>query len=150
ASDGDTAVEDMRASGEPLQLITTWKRWDEGTAVEPSTAWVLPSCLAPVRPCTGVYLNRLHKLIPESVVAAAGDIACDPFDSSWNNGNGVLDPIDGACRQRFTSDLLTGSDAVLTLGDEQYEEATTGNFAASYDPTWGRFKAITRPTPGDH
>jgi acid phosphatase type 7 len=150
AIDWDKAIEDMLASGEPLQLINSWNQWDQGSAVEPSTSWVHSSCLSPVRPCTGVYLNRLHRLIPESIVSAAGDIACDPFDSSWNNGDGVLDPVNGACRQKYTADLLAGSDAVLTLGDEQYEEASTGNFAASYDPTWGRFRSITHPTPGDH
>lgn len=145
--DWDTAIENMFDSHEPLQLVTTWNQWDEGSAVESATSWVHPTCLAPTpRPCTGIWANRLHKAIPESVVSAAGDIACDPTDVFFNNGDGLAD----ACHQRFTADLLADSDAVLTLGDEQYEDGTLASFATSYDPTWGRFKAITHPTPGDH
>jgi hypothetical protein len=143
----DAAIRDMYESGEPLQLVTSWNQWDENSEVEAGNGWVHPVCLTPTRrPCTGVFANRLHKTMPESIVSAAGDIACDPTDVSFNNGDGVAD----ACRQRATSDLLTGSDAVLTLGDEQYEDGTLASFAASYDPTWGRFAAITHPTPGDH
>jgi hypothetical protein len=41
-------------------------------------------------------------------------------------------------------------DAVLALGDTQYEAGTPPDFRGSYDPTWGRFKAITRPVIGNH
>lgn len=39
---------------------------------------------------------------------------------------------------------------VAPLGDLQYERGEASGFARSYDPTWGRFKAITRPAPGNH
>jgi predicted PurR-regulated permease PerM len=47
--------------------------------------------------------------------------------------------------QRATSDLLVGAglSAVLPLGDIQYNSASLANILAVYDPTWGRFKAIT-------
>ena len=56
------------------------------------------------------------------------------------------------CRQRATSDLLVGAGyrAVLALGDLQYENGELSKFRASYDPSWGRVKAITRPVPGNH
>ena len=41
-------------------------------------------------------------------------------------------------------------DAVLTLGDNQYENGELANFQQAYDASWGRVKAITRPTPGNH
>ena len=81
-------------------------------------------------------------------VAAAGDIACDPGSSFFNGGLGSgLN-----CRQRATSDLLVGAgyEAVLILGDIQYEDGTLAKFNASYDPSWGRVKSITRPSPGNH
>ena len=83
-----------------------------------------------------------------AVIAAAGDIACDPASPYFNNGEGTS----SQCRQRATSDLLVGRslDAVLTLGDNQYEQATLAQFRASYDPSWGRVKAITRPSLGNH
>ncbi|MDH4102094.1 MAG: metallophosphoesterase [Thermoleophilia bacterium] len=81
-------------------------------------------------------------------IAAAGDIACDPASSSFNAGMGVgLE-----CRQRATSDLLVGAgyEAVLALGDLQYEDGAFSKFGASYDPSWGRVKAITHPAVGNH
>jgi hypothetical protein len=82
------------------------------------------------------------------VVAAAGDIACDPGDPSFNGGQGTA----SACRMRATSDLLLRTDlaAVLTLGDNQYEDGAAGKFADSYGPTWGRARSITHPSPGNH
>jgi hypothetical protein len=81
-------------------------------------------------------------------VVAVGDIACSPNDKDFNAGGGTSN----ACRQRATSDLVDRLDpkAVLALGDTQYQRATLENFHASYSPTWGRFKDITRPVPGNH
>jgi hypothetical protein len=39
---------------------------------------------------------------------------------------------------------------VLALGDLQYEDASYARFRTSYDRSWGRVKAITRPVPGNH
>ncbi len=39
---------------------------------------------------------------------------------------------------------------VLALGDEQYKTGAYRDFTRYYDPTWGRFKAKTLPTPGNH
>jgi hypothetical protein len=82
------------------------------------------------------------------VIAAAGDIACDPGFTYYKNGLGTT----GRCRQKATSDLLVnaGLAAVLPLGDVQYECASSSAFAQSYHPSWGRVKAITRPAIGNH
>jgi calcineurin-like phosphoesterase family protein len=81
-------------------------------------------------------------------IAAAGDIACDPFSSHFDGGRGS----GRHCRQLATSDLLVdaGYDAVLPLGDIQYEDGKYAKFLASYDQSWGRVKAITKPVPGNH
>jgi calcineurin-like phosphoesterase family protein len=39
---------------------------------------------------------------------------------------------------------------VFTTGDNAYESGTTAEFADCYEPTWGRHKARTRPSPGNH
>ncbi len=82
------------------------------------------------------------------IIAAAGDIACDPEDVSYNAGEGTAT----RCRQRATSDLLvgTGLAAVLPLGDIQYPISSLARIKAAYDPSWGRVKSITRPVIGDH
>ena len=85
----------------------------------------------------------------DPVIVAAGDIACSPNDPHFNGGAGTAN----ACRQRATSDIFVGDatvDRVLALGDLQYECAAYSDFLASYAPSWGRAKTITRPALGNH
>jgi hypothetical protein len=82
----------------------------------------------------------------DPVIGAAGDIACDPTNSGFEGGLGT--PTD--CREMATAALLAGTDAVLPLGDLQYACGGTTAFQQSYDPSWGQYKAITRPAPGNH
>jgi len=81
------------------------------------------------------------------LIVAAGDIACDPGDPHFDGGAGTSNH----CQQAATANLIASADptAVLALGDEQYECAGVQAFAQSYDPTWGQFKAITYPVPGN-
>ncbi|MDP3938135.1 MAG: alkaline phosphatase [Deltaproteobacteria bacterium] len=39
---------------------------------------------------------------------------------------------------------------VFTAGDNAYQDGTALDFADCYDPSWGRFRTRTRPTPGGH
>ncbi|MGE3957806.1 MAG: metallophosphoesterase [Vicinamibacterales bacterium] len=39
---------------------------------------------------------------------------------------------------------------VFTLGDNAYPSGTRDEFRNCYEPSWGRHKARTRPTPGNH
>jgi acid phosphatase type 7 len=39
---------------------------------------------------------------------------------------------------------------VFAAGDLAYEHGTFEEFEKCYDPTWGKFKARTRPAPGNH
>ena len=39
---------------------------------------------------------------------------------------------------------------VLTLGDNAYPKGSARDFASCYHPSWGTFKARTRPVPGNH
>src|SRR4051794_34793379 len=56
--------------------------------------------------------------VGDPVVAAAGDIACDPLNSNFNGGAGSSN----SCHQKAVSDLLVNGDlsAVMLLGDNQY------------------------------
>jgi Tol biopolymer transport system component len=84
----------------------------------------------------------------DPVVAAAGDIACDPQNPYFNAGLG----IPGVCRQKLTSDLLLRMDLsnILALGDDQYEDGQLSKFQRSFDPSWGRLKPLIRSVPGNH
>lgn len=81
-------------------------------------------------------------------IGAAGDIACSPDDPKFRDGAGTANE----CHQRRTSELLVsrGFDAVLTLGDNQYLSGELGEYLGSYDPSWGRVKSMTFPSPGNH
>jgi 3',5'-cyclic AMP phosphodiesterase CpdA len=77
-------------------------------------------------------------------VYAAGDIArCAHPDPRWSGAAATADLIAGALAQDRNA-------AVLTLGDHTYPKGAAGEFAACYEPTWGRFKDRTWPTPGNH
>jgi Calcineurin-like phosphoesterase len=84
----------------------------------------------------------------DPVIAAAGNIACDPTSPDFNGGNGTATD----CHQKATSDLLAGTKlaAVLTLGDAQYDCGGLGAYQQAFAPSWGRFLSITHPTPGNH
>jgi hypothetical protein len=87
-------------------------------------------------------------LSAQMTVIAVGDIACDPADTDYGGGAGTA----ARCRMLATSDLALSLSpaAVLLLGDNQYEDGALAKYQASYDPSWGRLKAITHPIPGNH
>ncbi len=78
--------------------------------------------------------SRAFQVEGDPVLVGAGDIAsCDsPGDEATAR---LLDDIEGT---------------VFTAGDDAYESGAAAEFEKCYDPTWGRFKARTRPTPGNH
>jgi acid phosphatase type 7 len=82
----------------------------------------------------------------DPMIAAAGDIACDPSDGNFSGAN------IGTCQMRATSDLLLEGPlaGVLTLGDNQYEDNTYARYLQSFDPSWGRVKSLIHPAPGNH
>jgi hypothetical protein len=83
------------------------------------------------------------------LIAAAGDIACGPPNPSYNDGYGTS----YSCQQLATSNMLARRRyaAVLPLGDLVYDDrGSLASYAASYEPSWGRFKAISHPVIGNH
>lgn len=69
-----------------------------------------------------------------AVVLAAGDIARCEAGGDEATAN-LLGEFDGT---------------ILTLGDHAYPNGSAKDFADCYDPTWGRYKARTKPVPGNH
>ncbi|HEY2296318.1 MAG TPA: metallophosphoesterase [Jatrophihabitans sp.] len=76
------------------------------------------------------------------VVVAAGDIACKP-------GSRVTRT---RCHQMGVARLIgrLHPRALLALGDLAYPAGTQPAFDHAYGPSWGRFKSITHPVPGNH
>ena len=60
----------------------------------------------------------------------------------------------GDCATRgsgLTAQLLDRtSGTVFTAGDNAYPSGTAANYRDCYDPTWGRHRGRTRPSPGNH
>jgi hypothetical protein len=71
------------------------------------------------------------------VLVGAGDIAnCEISGGS------------GAVATARLLDRIPGT--VFTVGDHAYPSGTAKQFQDCYDPSWGRHKARTRPSPGNH
>jgi hypothetical protein len=68
------------------------------------------------------------------VLVGAGDIA----DCNRLGDDATANQLDG----------IPGT--VVALGDNAYPNGRTQDFANCYDPTWGRHKTRTWPTPGNH
>jgi acid phosphatase type 7 len=102
----------------------------------PAALLVAPAARLPVAAGASAGLQA-----PVTVtVMAAGDISPDPSSSK-------ADDV-------ATSNLILGADptAVLTLGDNQYPQGELADFQSprGYQGSWGRFKARTHPSPGNH
>lgn len=80
-----------------------------------------------------------------ATLVAVGDIACEP-------------PADGSlsstrCQQQLATANLTENlqpDLVAIMGDEQYQTGKYSDFENSFDKSWGAFKFLQRPAPGNH
>lgn len=70
----------------------------------------------------------------EEVFVGAGDIGLCELNAAEQTAK-LLDRIEGT---------------VFTLGDHAYPHGTMEHFMECYDPNWGRHKARTRPSPGNH
>jgi len=124
-------IRNMIASGEPWQLITTFNEWGEGTATEEADGWASAS--------QGAYIDALandgaEPVSADPVIVAAGDVA-----GSWSQDESTAQVID-----------TLNPAAILLLGDNAYSSGTATEFTTYYEPTWGRHKAKTYPTPGNH
>jgi acid phosphatase type 7 len=91
-----------------------------------------PAAPAPVSSGSNPAAPTASAAAPATFVGA-GDIAdCGP----------------GAAR---TAELLDGfGGTVFTTGDNAYPSGTLEDFERCYEPTWGRHRHRTRPTPGNH
>lgn len=100
---------------------------------------------APTRPTGNVTAPVAPRvdIVPgtDPVIVAAGDAVC---------GTGT--PVGTPCQHAAVATLITSlaPNAVLLLGDNQYENGTLADYNTYYNATWGAFKNITYPAPGNH
>ncbi|MDP9328911.1 MAG: metallophosphoesterase [Actinomycetota bacterium] len=137
--------------GSPLTTVPTSRSAYRDTAVQPATTYLYAVDAFDLagnhsEPSPDLSVTTPGVAPSDPMIAAAGDIACSPDDAAFNGGSGSGD----RCRMGTTGDLLAGADAVLPLGDEQYETGALNDFRASYDPAWGGSLPVTHPTVGNH
>jgi Big-like domain-containing protein/calcineurin-like phosphoesterase family protein len=83
---------------------------------------------------TGSSAITVTTVSADPVLVGAGDIA-----SCSSSGD------------EATATLLDGiAGTVVTLGDNAYDNGTSTEYTNCYGPSWGRHKARTRPSPGNH
>ncbi|HTV59186.1 MAG TPA: metallophosphoesterase [Verrucomicrobiae bacterium] len=90
------------------------------------------------------------------VLAVVGDVACQPGQEP--SGEKANEACNAAIPQNlYASQAATANqiekmkpDLVALLGDEQYQVGQYSDFENSYELTYGAFKFITRPSPGNH
>jgi hypothetical protein len=82
----------------------------------------------------------------DPAIAAAGDIVCAPRTAQSSRNKARL------CGDKLTAGLIAKGhyDAVLALGDLQYEAGSLSDYRRAYAKSWGRFRSITYPVPGNH
>ncbi len=114
---------DSRESGTTApQLIVTGTPATT-TTTAPTTTTTAPATTTTTAPPAG-----------DQVLVGAGDIAGCSSSGDEATAN-LLDTVAGT---------------VFTAGDNVYDSGTASEFANCYDPTWGRHKARTRPSAGNH
>jgi Calx-beta domain/Glycosyl hydrolase family 99/Calcineurin-like phosphoesterase len=134
-------IRDMIASGAKWHLVTSFNEWGEGTSVESADEWSSPSG-------QGLYLDALRDAdapvppTPDPVLVGAGDIATAPEGASGAD--------EATARLLDSVVAANGKVTVFTAGDNAYEAGAPSEFLSFYEPTWGRHKAITKPSPGNH
>jgi hypothetical protein len=107
------------------------------TPSPPPTATPSPSPTAtPIHSggLTGAESGTVTASPTTTVLVGAGDIAGCGSEKDEETAR-LLDNIAGT---------------VFTLGDNVYPDGTAELFTDCYDPTWGRHKARTHPSPGNH
>ena len=90
------------------------------------------------------------------VLAVVGDVSCEPDDAANAATPAALkcgSPTLGGLDAQFaTADQIEAMhpDLVALLGDEQYEVGKLSDFEGSFDQSYGAFKFLQRPSPGNH
>jgi len=87
----------------------------------------------PLSPSAPAPVGRIP-VAPDATIVAAGDVG-----------------VCGRAEVESTARLLDGiMGPILGLGDLAYPEGAARDFANCYDPSWGRHRGRTRPSPGNH
>jgi Calcineurin-like phosphoesterase len=89
--------------------------------------------------------------VPTSVPGGSGDtppIVTAAAPVTFVGAGDIADCGRGATLTASLLDRIDGT--VYTLGDNAYPNGSTTDYQNCYEPAWGRHRARTRPSPGNH
>jgi hypothetical protein len=91
------------------------------------------------------------------VLAVVGDVACQPGETEPSGEKKGENCVGDTAQNLYASQAATANqiesikpDLIALVGDEQYQVGQYSDFENSYESTYGAFKMITRPAPGNH
>ena len=105
-----------------------------------SSAAINTLAISTPKPTAAATAPALPPLDP--ILIGAGDIGACSLPGDQQTANIILNTIKSAPPNQKVE--------VFTAGDNAYPSGAMGEFWNCYDPSWGRFKAITHPAPGNH
>ena len=126
----------LGARRDTLRVAPRWTSLDTTKARVSASGLVLArdTGVVTIVATAGSVRGTARLTLQPAVLVGAGDIgACD---------------LPGARKTGELLDHIAGT--VFTAGDNAYPNGTRGQFATCYDPAWGRHRARTRPTAGNH
>ncbi len=117
-------------------VVATWSSSNSTVAQVSATGMVRALSLgsATVRATYQGTSDSTGVLVTQPILVGAGDIATCGLAAHDSTGH-ILDTIPGV---------------IFTAGDNAYVNGTIAEYLTCYDPTWGRHKSRTRPSPGNH
>jgi acid phosphatase type 7 len=121
------------------RILGVWVRRPSFGALRPTAGRIR---LVVALSLCGMFAGQTSARAADPVLAAVGDIACQPGDTA------------NACEQSVTAHLVANHapTAVAVLGDNQYASGLFSEFEGkgAYNATWGKFNPIVHPVPGNH
>lgn len=132
-----------------LLLLGTTRFLERGGVAGAPTARPSSSAIAASSPSSTIARGSSHSAGPTPTLAPGQTPTPTPADPVLVGAGDIGDCATNG--DEATAALLDGIEGtVFTAGDDAYPSGTKHDFRKCYDPTWGRFKARTRPVPGNH
>jgi uncharacterized protein YjdB len=146
------------AVGATVQLTATLKDANGNTLTGRTVAWTTSNAsFATVNSSSGLVTGVAagSATITATSEGKSGTSAVTVTAPSGGGSNVLVGAGDisdcGNDNDEATAKLLDGiSGTVYTTGDNAYSDGTSTEYQQCYDPTWGRHKARTKPSPGNH
>jgi hypothetical protein len=146
---------------QPIAFTYQWRRCDSNGAncadIAGATSQAYTLTAADVGSTVQVEVTGSNSVGSETDTAQTGVVEVTGGDPILVGAGDIADVAGGSTGDAATANLLggiTGANpgrvTIFSAGDNAYEDGTPTEFLNDFDPTWGRFKSLVRPVPGNH